>query len=208
MKRKVGHSLQSWSYRLFMRCTESPSLFMFQVKNFKQPHVCHCNWYYSAALPQLFHPQMYINIPLGPWVSVSFMDTQYSWTGRAVPNNQRLQTTVNSTWASFSPCGTRAFVVVAYCVSGQSPYSHCNQIKWACGWILFIRIAVNAVLSYGISYGLPRTAEESALWFTWLSMWSSISIIGIKWKLPRSWSCNRGNNFASALKLKCYTTLQ
>lgn len=48
-------------------------------------------------------------------------------------------------------------------------------------WILFIWIAVNAVFSYGISYGLPRTAEELGLWFTWLNMWSSIYIIGTKW---------------------------
>lgn len=110
-EKKVGHS--SWSYRLFMCCTESQSFFMFQVKNFKQPHVFHCNGYYNAALPQLFHPQMCISIPLSPQGAVSFTDTQCSWTGHAVLNNQRLQTTVNSTWASFSQCGTRAFIVVA-----------------------------------------------------------------------------------------------
>lgn len=112
-ERKVGHSLQSWSYRLFMCSTESQSLFMFRVKNFKQPHVCHCNWYYNAAVSQLFHPQMYINIPLTLQVAVSFNDTQCSWTGCAVPNHQRLQSTVNDTWASFSQCGTREFIVVA-----------------------------------------------------------------------------------------------
>lgn len=131
-ERKVGHSLQSWSNRLFMCSTESQSLFMFRVKILSSrvfaividtimllslsSFILKCISIFPWPCKLLFLSMIPSVLELGV-LSLIIKDYRAQW---MIPG------------LLFHNVEQEHLLLLHYCVSGQSPSSHCNQIKWAC----------------------------------------------------------------------------